>query len=116
MSIEKEVFPQMASEGQLHVFDLEGFWADVGQPKDFIIGSHLYLNSISTGNPQVLSTSVSGSVISGNVLIHPSAKIGINCKIGPDVVIGPGCQIGDGVRLLNCVLMPNVHAKDVCFV
>lgn len=42
MSIEKEVFPFMAKDGQLHAMELQGFWMDVGQPKDFLTGI-LYL-------------------------------------------------------------------------
>lgn len=38
MSIEKEVFPFMAKDGQLHAMELQGFWMDVGQPKDFLTG------------------------------------------------------------------------------
>jgi len=34
-SIEKEIFPPMAREGQLYTTELEGFWMDVGQPKDY---------------------------------------------------------------------------------
>ena len=45
MSIEKEVFPGMAQSGELHAIPLAGFWADVGQPKDFLIGMDLYLAS-----------------------------------------------------------------------
>lgn len=41
MSIEKEVFPFMARDGQLHAMELQGFWMDVGQPKDFLTGNHL---------------------------------------------------------------------------
>jgi len=26
--------------------DLEGFWMDIGQPKDFITGTKLYLKSL----------------------------------------------------------------------
>lgn len=39
MSIEKEVFPFMAKDGQLHAMELQGFWMDVGQPKDFLTGN-----------------------------------------------------------------------------
>ena len=42
-SIEKEVFPFMADDGQLHCMQLKGFWMDVGQPKDFLTGMCLYL-------------------------------------------------------------------------
>ena len=38
MSIEKEVFPNMAEDGQLFAMELSGFWMDVGQPKDFLTG------------------------------------------------------------------------------
>lgn len=37
-SIEKEVFPFMAQEGELYALELQGFWMDVGQPKDFLTG------------------------------------------------------------------------------
>ena len=39
-SIEKEVFPAIAADHQLHSFDLAGFWMDIGQPKDFLTGQH----------------------------------------------------------------------------
>ncbi len=45
-SIEREVFPQMAKEGELYIFELEGFWADIGQPKDYLNGTNLYLNDL----------------------------------------------------------------------
>lgn len=41
MSIEKEVFPFMAKDGELYAMELQGFWMDVGQPKDFLTGRRL---------------------------------------------------------------------------
>ena len=40
-SIEKEIFPAIAADQQLHSFDLAGFWMDVGQPKDYLTGMSL---------------------------------------------------------------------------
>jgi mannose-1-phosphate guanylyltransferase len=37
-SIEKEVFPAMAKDKELYALDLNGFWMDIGQPKDFLTG------------------------------------------------------------------------------
>jgi len=37
-SIEKEVFPHMAQDGELYAMELQGFWMDVGQPRDFLRG------------------------------------------------------------------------------
>jgi mannose-1-phosphate guanylyltransferase len=94
MSIEKEVFPFMADDAQLFAYELNGFWMDVGQPKDFITGTSLYLKSVREKNPARLYC---GPSANGNVLVDPTAKIGDNCRIGPNVVIGPGVVIEDGV-------------------
>ena len=37
MSIEKEVFPFMSDDSQLYAMELDGFWMDVGQPKDYFV-------------------------------------------------------------------------------
>ncbi len=66
MSIEKEVFPFMAREAQLFAYELQGFWMDVGQPKDFITGTSLYLRSLRDKNPASL---YSGPGAVGNVIV-----------------------------------------------
>lgn len=110
-SIEQETFPAMVQDGKLHSFDLEGFWMDVGQPKDFIAGTELYLKSLERKKSSLLASN-SEPYIHGNVLIDPSAKIGNNCKIGPHVTIGPNVVIGDGVRLQQCVILKGSRVKD----
>ncbi|KAJ3318437.1 hypothetical protein HDU93_003888 [Gonapodya sp. JEL0774] len=45
-SIEREIFPAMALDSQLHCMDLDGIWMDVGQPKDYLLGTTLYLQSL----------------------------------------------------------------------
>lgn len=42
-SIEKEIFPSMAQDGELYAMELPGFWMDVGQPKDFLTGIYILL-------------------------------------------------------------------------
>jgi mannose-1-phosphate guanylyltransferase len=111
-SIEQETFPAIVRDGQLHSFDLEGFWMDVGQPKDFLTGTCLYLSSLTKKNSKLLVSPSESYVYGGNVMIDPSVKIGKNCRIGPNVVIGKGVVIGDGVRLQRCTLLPGSRVKD----
>jgi hypothetical protein len=115
-SIEKETFPEMCAEGELHSFDLEGFWMDVGQPKDFLTGTCLYLSSLAKKGSKQLVPHSSPYVHGGNVLVHPSAKIGRDCRIGPNVTIGPDVVIGDGVRLQRCVILRGSKVKDHAWV
>eukprot|EP00916_Digyalum_oweni_P003131 GHVL01005640.1.p1 GENE.GHVL01005640.1~~GHVL01005640.1.p1 ORF type:complete len:285 (+),score=54.06 GHVL01005640.1:48-902(+) len=94
-SIEREIFPSMAEEDQLSAMTLTGYWADIGQPKDFLHGSELYLQSAPKGKYNPTSDHPHCSFIEP-VLVDKSANFGKNCLIGPNVVIGPNCVIGDG--------------------
>lgn len=129
-SIEKETFPAMVQDGELHCMDLEGFWMDVGQPRDYLTGIGLYLKSLDkANNPHTQSQSQSAPglpsahpqkkinasqgdyTINGNVLIDPTAQIGRNCVIGPNVTIGANCVIGEGVRITRSAVFEGAKIK-----
>jgi len=107
-SIEREIFPKMAADTQLYSMILDGFWMDIGQPKDFLTGSKLYLNSLRKKNEESLAK---GDNIIGNVFIDPTAKVHPEAIIGPDVTIGPGAVIEEGVRLQRTCVFKDVHVK-----
>lgn len=115
-SIEQETFPAICADGQLHSFDLEGFWMDVGQPKDFLSGTCLYLSSLTKKGSKKIAPQGTPYVYGGNVLVDESAKIGKNCRIGPNVTIGPNVVIGDGVRIQRSVLLSGCKVKDHAWV
>lgn len=105
-SIERDIFPMMAADGALHAMDLEGFWMDVGQPKDYLTGIGLYLKSLETKSPDSIPR---GEHFMGNNLIDPSAKIGKNCIIGPNVTIGANVVVEDGVRISRSAVFEGAH-------
>jgi mannose-1-phosphate guanylyltransferase len=37
-SIEREIFPVMASENEIYQMVLPGYWMDIGQPHDYLSG------------------------------------------------------------------------------
>ncbi|KAF0501948.1 mannose-1-phosphate guanyltransferase [Gigaspora margarita] len=115
-SIEKEVFPHVAADSQLHSFELEGYWMDVGQPKDFLTGTCLYLANLAKKQPHLLANSDCDYMYGGNVLVDPTAKIGKGCRIGPFVTIGPNVVIGDGVRLQRCVILEGSRVRDYAWI
>ena len=59
-----------------------------------LLGMCLYLNSLRQHKSSALYETANGVV--GNVLVDPTAKIGVNCRIGPNVTIGPHVVIEDG--------------------
>jgi len=76
-SIERETFPSMANDKQLYAMDLEDFWMDIGQPKDYLIGMCLYLNFLKE------NTKDKNKNIENKIMIDETAIIGKDCSIGP---------------------------------
>lgn len=86
---------------------------DIGQPKDFISGTCLYLSHLThQGSKQLVDPSQNKWVVGGNVLVDPSAKIDPTAVIGPNVTIGPKVTVGKGARLQRCVIMEGARIKD----
>ncbi|KAF5289563.1 hypothetical protein FQA39_LY15010 [Lamprigera yunnana] len=108
-SIEKEVFPDMAKDGQLYAFELNGFWMDVGQPKDFLKGMCMYLKFLRQKTPERM---YNGPGVVGNVLVDSTAIIGSDCQIGPNVTIGPGAVIEDGVCIKHCTILSDAKIRS----
>ncbi|XP_078045941.1 GDP-mannose pyrophosphorylase B [Augochlora pura] len=108
-SIEKEIFPLMARDGELYAMELTGFWMDVGQPKDFLKGMSMYLTSLRQKSPEKL---YSGPGVVGNVLIDETAKIGKDCRIGPNVTIGPGVVLSDGCCIKRSTILKSAIIKE----
>lgn len=111
-SIEKEVFPLMAHDANLYAFELDGFWMDVGQPKDFLTGMCLYLTSVRQKQADLLYRSEEAGAVVGNVLVDASARIGRNCRIGPNVTIGPNVVIEDGVCIKRSTILAGAVVRS----
>jgi len=112
-SIERETFPAMAADSNLHAFVLPGYWMDIGQPKDFLTGMVLHLGFLRRSSPAALAA---GANIRGNVLIHPSAQVSPDAVLGPDVVVGPNVVIGAGARIQRSTLMDGARVKEHAWV
>ncbi len=113
-SIERDTFPAMAADGQLYAMDLQGFWMDVGQPGDYLVGLGMLLDSLKKENSaQLYATKPEDEFqVIQPVLIHPSAKIGRKSVIGPNVTIAAGCIVGEGTRLQHTTLMEGVEVAN----
>jgi len=121
-SIERETFPSMVADGELHMYDLKGFWMDVGQPKDFLTGTCMYLDAQAQYNPRILMSrkaAAQGNVSSLGQSPSDGVKVGAvqangkpvapvagkafevigNVLADPSATIGPGCRIGPDVTI-----------------
>jgi mannose-1-phosphate guanylyltransferase len=114
-SIEREIFPAMASDKQLYAMVLPGYWMDIGQPKDFLRGNRFHLKYMHESK-QLNTPDIAGVTINAPVLIDPSAKIEAGAVIGPDVVIGANVVVKAGARVVDSVVFADVSVGSHAFV
>lgn len=65
----------MASGRDLYAFELQGYWMDIGQPKDFLTGMCLYLQCQSQKKDTKLDFSKGDGVVGSVLLVRLNAII-----------------------------------------
>lgn len=121
-SIEKETFPAMAAAKELYAYHLDGFWMDIGQPKDYLIGLSKYLPAVE-GTPKAVDVKSERShrpgpqepyTVIGTVVVHPTARVGPGSVIGPNVTLGPNVTVGPACRIQNAAIFDNTSIGPGC--
>ena len=100
MSIEREVFPELAKKGKLYHYSISGIWKDIGNPTELLEGNILLMKDILNNLKEKRNNLMDESIkLEGKVLIYPPVTIGENVIIRNNCTIGPNVVIGDNVYI-----------------
>ncbi len=92
VSIEREVFPQLAAEGSVYGVALPGYWLDVGTPESYLQAHRDVLE-------RIFQTSVGDALGPDFTFVDESADVDPAAKLVPPVYVGPGAVVEAGARL-----------------
>jgi len=113
VSIEREIFPRLADEGKLYGHDFEGFWIDIGEPKDYLKANRLLLDTeikkSQLGRGVAMET---GAEIKDPTVVDEGVNIGEKSKIGPHAALGKHVVLGKGVHVEDSVVFPGTTISD----
>ena len=122
VSIEREVFPAVATEGRLHAVQSDAYWIDTGTPETYIRaqlelvdGTHGDLPAVHPSATVDPSADVQRSIVMSGATIGPGAHllnsivmdggtIGAGAVVAHSIV-GPGAQIGEGASLTDLTVI-----------
>lgn len=121
VSIEREVFPELAETRRLYHHPITGIWKDIGKPTELLEGNILLLRdlikSINLKRDNLIDNSVN---VEGKVIIYPPCAIGENvvirqnCTIGPNVIIGDNVYIDSGAQIKESLIYNETYiSKNV---
>lgn len=121
VSIERDVFPELANNKKLYHFSILGIWKDIGNPEELLEGNILLMKDILKNLKEKRNNLIDESVkLEGKVLIYPPVTIGQdvvirnNCTIGPNVVIGDNVYIDKNTEIKESLIYNETYiSKNV---
>ena len=112
-SIEREVFPKLAEEGELFGCEIKGLWVDVGKPEDFIEANRLWLEAGMEMNSHSAKARIGKNVKIGEaVAVDEGAVVEEKSVIGPNVSLGKQVSIGKEAYIKDSIIFPNTTISD----
>ena len=104
VSIEREVFPQMADRGELFAAPADAYWMDIGTPAKYLQAN---MDALSGAFP----TDAVPEPRPDGMLVHPDARIDEAARVS-SACIGPSCVVERGATVTEAVLLANVRVCE----
>lgn len=114
VSIERETFPSLLSEGKgLFAFTTADYWIDLGRPEHYLKAHWDILDGTMPLQLDARSMATKGSAgkakdIFAPVYLDQDVQIDEGARVGPHAVLGRGCRIAKGAQVFNSVLWDEV--------
>ena len=122
VSIEREVFPAMATERRLHAVRSDAYWIDTGTPEayiraqvDLVDGTRGDLPAVHPSAQVDPGADVERSVVMAGVTVGPGARlcdavVMDGATIGADAtvdhsIVGPGAHVGSGASIAGLTII-----------
>lgn len=112
-SLEREVFPKLAEEGELYGCEIRDLWIDIGKPADYILANRLWLEA----EMGVINRSAKVRVeehidVKEPVALAVDVSVGKGSVIGPNVSLGRKVSVGENVQIKNSIILPYTTISD----
>jgi len=118
VSIEREVFPALATAGTLYGFASPDYWTDTGTPRQYLQSQLDLVAGRRPGPPAPGARAGAGGVwtmdgadagagVEGPALVGAGARVAADASVARSVV-GAGCRVEPGARVVGSVLLPGV--------
>lgn len=111
VSIEREVYPGLATQKQLYGYRYTGKWIDIGVPADYLRADKMLSDKPTVGKDTVIGKNAKVT----DSIIWDHTSVGINTVI-ENTVIGSNCIIGSNVKIKDSVLADNVRVDDLLII
>lgn len=118
VSIEREIFPDVAAGGGLFGYPSRCYWRDIGTPASYLEAhADVLAGRVRTDSPTGAVHLGEGTEVAGGASVTGGTVLGAGSRVADGAVVdgavaGDGADIGAGARLSGCVLGAGVTVGD----
>ena len=119
VSIEREIFPQLQSEGHLRAYVSSSYWRDIGTPRSYLAASHDVLSGAVGVRDDFDYLHVDSSTVKGKgVKVLPPVSVAEGCiledkaTVGSRSSLGRGCKVGEGAVVEGSILFDGAEVES----
>jgi mannose-1-phosphate guanylyltransferase len=109
VSMEREVFPKLAEDGELYGHVVHGLWIDIGKPEEYLQTNRIILDSLAS--PRRYKRA-GGFELKKPVALDKGVSIGEKSVIGPYAILGKKVTVGRWVQISDSVIFPDARIDD----
>jgi mannose-1-phosphate guanylyltransferase len=109
VSVEHEIFPELAEKGKLYGRIFNGLWMDIGKPEDYLEINRKILASIPDPQNCIFRKDVE---LTKPVAISNNVRIGEKSALGPYALVGKDVVIGKNVHIQNSIIFAGTVISD----
>jgi NDP-sugar pyrophosphorylase family protein len=107
VSMEREVFPKLASENTLFGHKVGGLWIDIGKPEEYLQTNKMLVEKCADKARKGAKFTCNDPVAFGR-----GTTVGEGSIVGPCVVLGKNVTVGKGVRIRDSVVFEDANIDD----
>ena len=111
VSIEREIFPEMALAETLYAMKSDTYWLDTGTPEQFLEANLDALRGRRKNKPTLPVAAVDATAQVEDSVIGTGTHIGAEATVKRSVIFA-GCQVSKGVTIIDSVLSDDVHVGE----
>jgi mannose-1-phosphate guanylyltransferase len=109
VSMEREIFPKLASQGKLYGHVVQGLWMDIGKPEEYLQTNRILLDRMKQKRKPKGSSSFQ---LKRPVAFDRGVSVAEGSTIGPYAVLGKNVTVGKNVQIADSVIFSGTNIGD----
>ena len=116
VSLEREIFPILASQGKMGGWKHRGFWYDIGKIPDYIIANRQLLRRAEFRGTTNVESSIQTAKISRPSYVGKDCIIEDGAKLGPFTILSDRVSVKRGAEISETIVFEQTSLGENCTV